>query len=287
MNAPARPGRLHDEVVAVTGGTSSLGAGIARRCAAEGAAVAVVGRDRTRGERVVESVKEAGGEACFVATDIRDPTACERAVGEIGDALGNVSVLVNCAKSNDPAPREALPANAGGPTGGPTPEAWKTGDGNVVAALTDTWEQLFAVNVFGVAFMCRAAIPRMIERGGGAVVNISSRTAERGTPGIAVYSASKGAIHALTRSIAVDFAADGIRCNAIAAGYIEHATRDDDMPEDRRAFFGAQHLTPRLGVVDDIANAVVYLASPESGFVTGEILFVDGGGASTRARTVG
>ncbi len=193
-------------------------------------------------------------------------------------------MVVNGAKANDTAVADRGHSLADGQ---PTPDVWKTGDGSVVDVAPHTWEAIFAVNVFAAAAVCRAAIPTMVDRGGGSIVNISSRAAERGTPGLAAYSSSKSALHALTRSIAVDFGKAGVRSNAIAAGFVEHAERDVEMLPERRAFFEGQHLTPRLGLPDDVAALVVYLASSESAFMTGEVLFLDGGGASSRGRVVG
>jgi len=278
-------GRLAGEVVFITGATTSLGTAIAVRCGREGASVAVAGRDRERGDETIRRITSTSdADAVFIPIDLRDWESASRAVIEASERLGAVSVVVNGAKGNDPI---VDPSLAHRDDSLPAVEAWKTGDGTVVSADPRTWQSLFDVNVFGTAAVCRAAIPIMVERGGGSIVNISSRVAERGTPALAVYSASKGAVNALTRSIATDFGKQGIRCNAIAVGYVEHEERDRSMDPDRRAFFEAQHLTVRLGTPADVASAVVYLASREADFITGEVLFVDGGGASSRGRVVG
>jgi NAD(P)-dependent dehydrogenase (short-subunit alcohol dehydrogenase family) len=276
-------GRLAGETALITGGTSSLGMVIAQECARQGATVAILGRSEERGKAVVEAIRGDGGEAEFFAVDLRDFDGTGEVVRQVREQLGDLSIVVNGAKGNDAAKTGSTLA-VDDPT---APAAWRTGDGTVVDAGGSVWEELFAINVYAPAAICRAAIPIMIERGGGSIVNISSRAAERGTPSLVVYGASKAAVHGLTRSIAVDFGKDGIRCNAIAIGYVMHLDRDAEIDEARRAFFEAQHLTPRLGEPDDVAYAVVYLASKESGFVTGEVLFLDGGGASSRGRVVG
>jgi NAD(P)-dependent dehydrogenase (short-subunit alcohol dehydrogenase family) len=126
----------------------------------------------------------------------------------------------------------------------------------------------------------------MRRAGHGSIVNISSRQAERASPGLAAYCAAKGGLNALTRSIAVDYAADGIRCNTISPGYVVNDRRDADMTAERRARYEGMHLT-RLGTAADVAHAVVYLAGRESEFVTGVNLQLDGGSSIARALTLG
>jgi NAD(P)-dependent dehydrogenase (short-subunit alcohol dehydrogenase family) len=135
-------------------------------------------------------------------------------------------------------------------------------------------------------WLCRAAIAPMRAAGHGSIVNISSRQAERASRGFAAYIAAKGGLNALTRSIAVDYAAEGIRCNTISPGYVLNDRRDADITPERRARYEAMHLT-RLGEATDIAHAAVWLASPESGFVTGTNLQLDGGSSIARGATLG
>jgi 2-keto-3-deoxy-L-fuconate dehydrogenase len=149
-----------------------------------------------------------------------------------------------------------------------------------------TWEAMLRVNLLGPAWLCRAAIPRMAEAGGGAIVNVSSRAAARGTPRHSAYTASKGALEALTRAIAADHAGQGIRANAVRPGYVLHEQRDAALDPDRRRHLEATQLT-RLLTADDVAHAVVFLASRESESITGLVLPVDGGSSTARARTLG
>jgi NAD(P)-dependent dehydrogenase (short-subunit alcohol dehydrogenase family) len=239
-------------VALVTGSTAGLGAAIARRLAAEGAAVVVTGRDGERGSAVAEAV-----DGTFLAADLEDEAACGRLVDEAARVHGRLTVLVNNAVA------EVAPAA-------------------VDAVTTAAWDEAFRVNVTAPMWLCRAAIPHFREAGHGAIVNVSSRAAERASPGLAAYVASKGALNALTRSLAVDYAADGIRANTVAPGYVLNERRDADLDDDRRARLSAMHLLP-LATADEVAAAVAFLAGPDAAQVTGTLLPVDGG-SSTAAR---
>jgi 3-oxoacyl-[acyl-carrier protein] reductase len=254
--------RLTGERVLVTGSTSGIGKHVALMCAREGARVAVHGRDAARGAALVETIAAAGGDAVFVAADVADEGACAALVETVAARLGGLSVLVN---------------NAATGSGGQSP---------VGAFDTDRWERVLRVNLTSVAWLCRAAIPHLLAAGHGSIVNVSSRQAERASAGLAPYVASKGGLNALTRSIAVDYGRQRIRCNAISVGYVVNERRDAALSSERRAELEAMHLT-RLGQPDDVAYAVVYLASRESEFVTGALLAVDGGGTIARGRVLG
>ena len=255
--------RLTGEVAIVTGSTSGLGRAIAGRFAREGARVVVTGRDVDRGEAAVAGITAAGGQATFVRADLADEAGCAAVVEETVRRYGAPTVLVN---------------NAITSTGGR--------DGAVTDVSADTWLRVLRVNLLAAAWLCRAAIPHMARAGGGAIVNLTSRAASRGTPGHAAYSASKGALEALTRSIAVDYAAANIRCNAIAPGYVMHDVRDATLDDARRAALEGMHLT-RVSLPEDIADAAVFLASRESATITGIVLPVDGGSTSARGRVLG
>ena len=253
--------RLAGERLLVTGSTSGIGKHVAILCAREGARVAVHGRDVARGTAVVEAIARAGGEAVFLPADLAGEAACTTLVEAAAERLGGLTVLVN---------------NAGVARGR-----------NPVGALdTAAWEQVLRVNLTSVAWLCRAAIPHMLRAGHGSIINVSSRQAERASAGLAPYVASKGGLNALTRSIAVDYGRQGVRCNALSVGYVVNERRDKDITPERRAELEAMHLT-RLGKPEDIAYAVIYLASRESEFVTGALLPIDGGGTIARGRVLG
>jgi NAD(P)-dependent dehydrogenase (short-subunit alcohol dehydrogenase family) len=253
--------RLAGERVLVTGSTAGIGAATAILCAREGAAVAVHGRDAARGAAVVATITKAGGTAVFLPADLADEAACTALVDGAAERLGGLTVLVNnAAMAGGQRPLDALD--------------------------TARWEAILRVNLTAVAWLSRTAIPHMLRAGHGSIVNVSSRQAQRPSGGLTPYAASKGGLEALTRTIAVEYGRRGIRCNALSVGYVLNERRDAAIGAERRAELEAMHLT-RLGQPDDVAWAVVYLASRESGFVTGALLPVDGGGTIARGRTLG
>lgn len=256
-------GRLQGEVALVTGSTAGIGRAIARRFGMEGARVVVSGRDPGRGNAAVTEIEGLGGEAVFLPADLAADDACEVLVEAVRERFGTLTVLVN----------NAVASTAGR-------------DGPVDQIETASWEAIFRVNVTAPMQLARAAIPLMREAGHGSIINISSRAGHRASKGLSAYVASKGALNALTRSIAVDFAPDGIRCNTISPGYVINERRDADLTPERRAHLQGMHLT-RLGEADDVAYAAVYLASHESDFLTGVLLPLDGGGSAARGLTLG
>ena len=251
MNRDA--GRLAGEVALVTGSTSGIGRAIAIRFAEEGARVVVTGRDRGRGEAVVRG---CGGRARFVAGDLADPATARTLVDAAIKEFGALTVLVNNA------------------TGGAR-------DGAAAVLEDEQWRALLEVDLLAVARLCRAALPSLRACGHGSIINMSSRAASRAVRGLAGYISAKGALEALTRSIAVDEAAHGVRCNAISPGYVLNEKRDAGMTPEERARREAMHLLG-LGSADDVAFAAVYLASRESRWLTGSVLPLDGGSSAAR-----
>jgi NAD(P)-dependent dehydrogenase (short-subunit alcohol dehydrogenase family) len=254
---------MDDEVTLVTGSTSGLGSEVARVLATEGSAVVVTGRSIERGQAVAGEIKRAGGSALFVAADLTDEKACQHLVGSTVDRFGALTVLVN----------NAVAAGA-------------ARDGPVTEVSLHAWHSVLEVNLVSAATLCRLAIPHMIGAGHGSIVNVTSRAAGRGTPGLAAYTASKAGLEALSRSVTIDFARQGIRCNTVQPGYVLHDRRDADLDEERRARIEDMHLT-RLSTARDVAHAVLFLASSEAETISGITLAVDGGSTAARGRTLG
>jgi NAD(P)-dependent dehydrogenase (short-subunit alcohol dehydrogenase family) len=250
-------GRLQGRVALVTGAGRGIGEAIARRFAAEGASVVAAQRTVAEGEAVVASIAESGGTAASVVMDVREPESVAAAVAYTLERFGRLDVLCN---------------NAG------------TG---LNASLTETsaaeYDEINDVNARGVYLGMKYGIPPMLAGGGGSIVNMASVAALIGFPGEAAYSSSKGAVLMLTRQAALEYAADGIRVNAIAPGFVETATTGERFwntrpdPAAARAAIVAVHPAGRLGTPHDVAGAALFLASDDSSWVTGTALTVDGG----------
>lgn len=247
-------GRLAGKVAIVTGATEGIGRAIAGSFVDEGASLVAVARRRGPGERLESEL----GEACrFVQGDVADPATAERTVVEALRTFGSLDVLVNNA---------ALDLSG--------------------VPLFETTEakarEIFDVNVFGAFWMLLACGRAMAERGGGSIVNVTSRLGHVGLPGSAWYGASKGALHALTRGAAVEWARLGIRVNAVAPGLTETPmvrTWIEDQEEPSAFRRSREETIPqgRFATPEDVAAAVVYLASDEARSVTGTSIAVDGG----------
>lgn len=239
-------GRLAGFTTIVTGASSGIGEGIAARFAAEGATVFAAARSEV-----------AIPGTTWVPTDVTDPAAVDALIAAAVTGTGRLDAIVN---------------NAGVQVEKPIEET-----------TDDEFDLVIDVNVRGVFNCCRAAVRQMAEQdGGGSIVNIGSVAGNLADHGMAVYNASKGAVHALTRAIATDNGRQGVRCNAISPGWVMTALADAafdlaDDPETARTTAIAKHPVGRMGTPEDIAGLAVYLASAESAFVSGSCFTIDGG----------
>jgi NAD(P)-dependent dehydrogenase (short-subunit alcohol dehydrogenase family) len=237
----------------VTGATSGIGRATALALAAAGATVAVSGRDEDKGLAVVDAIRAAGGRAVFVAADLVDANAALDLAARATQALGAVDILVN---------------SAGISPFGPT------GSHDEV-----TFDAVYALNVKAPWFLVAALAPAMAGRGTGAIVNVSTMVAQFGADGMALYGSSKAALELLTKAWAAEFGPSGVRVNAVSPG----PTRTEGTAVMGQALDQLASLAPagRPASPEEIASAIIYLASNEASFIQGAVLPVDGGRAAT------
>ncbi|MFF5312723.1 SDR family NAD(P)-dependent oxidoreductase [Streptomyces massasporeus] len=241
---------LQDKKALVTGATSGIGRAIAVKLAEAGATVYVTGRRAELGKETVELIEQAGGTGHFVVADVANIDD----VRKLAEEVGEVDILVN---------------NAGIFPFSSTPEQ-----------SLDSYQQVFDINVRAAYFLTAALAPAMVTKKKGAIVNVSSVAAQIGTPVGSVYNASKAAMDALTRSWAVEFGAAGVRVNSVAPGPIRTDMAVDTVGEMFEAFSRSTPLA-RAGEPEEIAEAVVFLASDRAGYITGAVLTADGGLVAT------
>jgi NAD(P)-dependent dehydrogenase (short-subunit alcohol dehydrogenase family) len=242
--------RFEGKVVLVTGGTSGIGKAAAIEFAGAGAKVVLTGRREKEGEEVVRKIKKLGGDAAFFRADIAKDADVKKMVDFTVDKYGKLDVAFN---------------NAG--------VEWK---GPLDQATEAEYRRIFDTNVWGVLNSMRHEIPAMLKNGGGAIVNTSSVAGHAGLAGVSVYIASKHAVEGLTKAVALEFAKQNIRINAVAPGPIATEMWDRFAGDARDQVIS---LIPaaRVGAAEEIAAAVLYLASDAAKFTTGTSLVVDGG----------
>jgi NAD(P)-dependent dehydrogenase (short-subunit alcohol dehydrogenase family) len=246
-------GRVEGRACVVTGAGSGIGRAIAVRLAEEGGRVLCAD---VNGDAAADTAASIGDAAEPATTDVADPRAVEALIARCVEANGRVDVLVNNAGVNIPGVLHEVP--------------------------DDVIDRTLAVNVKGPIYGCRAAIPHMLEQGGGSIVNISSVNGIVSEPFLSVYSASKGAVVMLTKGVALDYAKQGIRCNAICPGWVDtpinyaHAEMLGGLQHVYDTIDSFQPIG-RPGRPEEIAHVALFLASDEASFMTGAIVSADGG----------
>jgi NAD(P)-dependent dehydrogenase (short-subunit alcohol dehydrogenase family) len=245
---------LEGRVALVTGAASGIGRATAELLAAMGARVLASDVDADAGAAVVAALREGGAEARFVAADVTDGGAVRAAVADAVEAFGRLDCAANC-------------AGVGG------------GHASTHEYPEDEWDRIVAVNLRGTWLAMRAEIEAMLAAGGGAIVNVSSTLGLRGSPFGSPYSASKHGVLGLTRTAALEYAAHGIRVNAVCPGAIDTPMMDatfERFPGFKEALTGFVPMR-RMGGPDEVAGAIAWLSSDAASFVTGEALTVEGG----------
>ncbi len=251
--------RLENKIALITGGTSGIGEATAYLFAREGAKVAITGRNETRGHAVTAHILESGGKAIFVRTDVRHAAECRRAVDATVEAFGRLDILFNNAGVFYP--QTALECSE------------------------EEWDLQIDINLKGTFLMSKYALGPMIAQGSGVIINNSSGWGLVGGDKAVAYCASKGGVVLLTKAMAIDHGRQGIRVNCICPGDIDTPM----LPEDARlralewkTYLAGCENRPmgRIGTPEEIAKAVLFLASDDASFMTGAALVVDGGGTA-------
>jgi len=245
----------HSRTALVTGGGAGMGRATCLRLARDGRAVAVLDIDRKAAESAAQSIVEAGGRAVAVAADIADRSQLEAAVGIVRNVLGPITILINNAAVEDFSPFQEING--------------------------DLWDRLMAVNLKGTYQATQVVLPDMVKAKWGRIINLSALGAQSGAPNMVHYTATKGGVIAMTRSLAIELGPKGITVNSVSPGFI-------DTPMSRRAIDGnlfpvpheqilATYPIPRIGQPEEVAAACAFFASDDAGYITAQLLGVNGG----------
>jgi NAD(P)-dependent dehydrogenase (short-subunit alcohol dehydrogenase family) len=248
---------LEGKVAMVTGAASGIGRGVSIRLGEMGAFVSVLDIDAKKGEETAAEIRSQGGEAFYAKCDVRSAADCRHAVETAISKWGRIDILCNCAGI---AIRK-----------------------DVVELTEDEWDRVLDITLKGIYLLSHEVVPHMIRAGGGSIINIGSGWSLKGGPRAAAYCAAKGGVVNLTRAMAIDHGKDNIRVNCVCPGDVDTPMLRSEcaqLGEDAQSFMreAANRPLARVGTPDDVANAVLFLASPMSSWITGSAMVVDGGG---------
>jgi NAD(P)-dependent dehydrogenase (short-subunit alcohol dehydrogenase family) len=246
--------KLNQKVAIVTGGGAGIGRSTAIRFAKEGAKVTVADVDSVSGEETVSLIRESGGEAIFIKIDVKDSSQVKELINATTNTFGGLHILVNNAGISNSEVRS-------------------------VDLSEEEWDHVIDINLKGVFLGIKYAIPEIKKSGGGAIINTSSLLGLKGKKYQSAYNASKAGVVLLTQNAALEYGKYNIRVNAIAPGVIDTKIIDVWKQDERRwPFISKANALGRIGTPDEVANAILFLASDEASFITGTTLSVDGGG---------
>lgn len=254
--------RLKGKVAIVTGSTSGIGVGIAKLFAKEGAKVVICGRREAKGQAVVDSIVKDGGEASYYFMDITKTESIDALFKDTAEKYGKIDILVNNA------------ANV------------CLKDGRVDELTLEMWDNIFQSDIRGTFYATKCVLPYMQENKGGSIINIGSMASCGGDLGSTAYACAKAGVDMLTKSTALQFGKDNIRCNCVRPGLIITPDNADYVPQVLKDIFLNNIMINRYGTPEDIANMCLYLASDESEYFTGQVVTVDGG-LNSHVSTVG
>lgn len=246
---------LAGKVAIVTGGANGMGEAVARTLAGYGTRVVIADVDVERSERVTGEIRESGGDVLSIPTDIGEEAQVQELVGRVMSEHGRIDILDNNAA--------ALELTAV--------------DGDITTLDAAVLEGTLRVNVMGAAWCCKHVIPHMVAGGGGSIINMGSVSGISGEPALTAYGISKGAIMQLTRAVAAQWGKAGVRCNTVAPGLVMTENTTMWMPPEKKVIYERHSMTPYVGVPQDVANVVVFLASDLSRYMTGHVVYADGG----------